>query len=663
MSLPENLIPRLIELLENIPGESGRAFVLAVQSTSDQVKEQANRIKLLEKAMADGMRTEEGGKRGLQYAQARHLIPEKWSGSTPERTFADLMDEIKAYFSALDEDAPDLIDEAANQEKEFLEKDIDTEMYPNGRLIGRELARVLRKVVYGPARTMVVNTGLNEGLAAWHKLTRACNPRSAADGVVSVSRITHPKPVKDARELKLAMEVWQKDLREHETKFESLPETVKISGLKALLPYSLFERIKGETYKTSRDLIHFIDRYLGDKQTTDIAAEQAQRQKTHTAKDLEQLCGSLAQNQENEEIGDRKIEEMLQSAVLAVLGKGGGKGWRGAEGGGKGGKGERKGGKENMGGAQQTERLARRECWTCGSWWHLARDCPKGKGKGGKAGGKGGWYGKGGRELANVEHCDDEIHWPAHYFPEEDEAEAMSYLGKGCGEIIDEDKTKEQGDTEDEGPWMMITREKKDKASMRVNRRAVCQRKIDDNEPMKIHIPVDVMASSQDDELCLGYLVDSGAKLSPQSGEDLMALKSNRGGWIRVGMTIDSGAADNVIPRGWLTHIPVHPCKESKAGKFWRAANGESIQCEGEKVVVFLTDEGYARKVRFLVADVNKALISAKRIAEAGNEVRIKKDQACIKQGSSQEHSKLHMANGVYALNAWIKVPNFHRQG
>ena len=52
---------------------------------------------------------------------------------------------------------------------------------------------------------------------------------------------------------------------------------------------------------------------------------------------------------------------------------------------------------------------------------------------------------------------------------------------------------------------------------------------------------------------------------------------------------IDPGACAFVMPTIWCSHVPIRELPQSKAGDFYRAANGNKIYHEGEKVISMMT--------------------------------------------------------------------------
>ena len=84
---------------------------------------------------------------------------------------------------------------------------------------------------------------------------------------------------------------------------------------------------------------------------------------------------------------------------------------------------------------------------------------------------------------------------------------------------------------------------------------------------------------------------------------------------------IDSGACASVMPTSWCSHVPLRETPQSQAGEYYRAANGQKIYHEGEKLVSVMTQEGSLRDMRFTVCDVATALGSVSQMCRTGHRV------------------------------------------
>ena len=61
-------------------------------------------------------------------------------------------------------------------------------------------------------------------------------------------------------------------------------------------------------------------------------------------------------------------------------------------------------------------------------------------------------------------------------------------------------------------------------------------------------------------------------------------------------MVVDSGPAENVIPRSMFPKIGIKQKERSKNGKGFRGPGGENIKNYGQQVMSVKTFEGFVRK-------------------------------------------------------------------
>ena len=86
-------------------------------------------------------------------------------------------------------------------------------------------------------------------------------------------------------------------------------------------------------------------------------------------------------------------------------------------------------------------------------------------------------------------------------------------------------------------------------------------------------------------------------------------------------VVVDSGASASVMPEDWCQHVPTTPTRESEQGEYFRAANGNTIYNQGQKVVTMMTQEGAHRDMKFTICGVSKALASVSQMCRAGNKI------------------------------------------
>ena len=121
---------------------------------------------------------------------------------------------------------------------------------------------------------------------------------------------------------------------------------------------------------------------------------------------------------------------------------------------------------------------------------------------------------------------------------------------------------------------------------------------------------------------------------------------------------MDSGATETVLGEEMLTSVDVVPGSASKRGVMYEIANGTRIPNLGEKKFTGTTDEGMERKIAAQVADVNKALMSVKKLVASGNRVVFDLD-SYIEDRATGERTWLQEDGGMYMLKMWVKTGGF----
>ena len=96
----------------------------------------------------------------------------------------------------------------------------------------------------------------------------------------------------------------------------------------------------------------------------------------------------------------------------------------------------------------------------------------------------------------------------------------------------------------------------------------------------------------------------------------------------------------------------------SKNGAEYEVANGIRIPNLGEKKFVGVTDEGVSRKMVAQVCDVNKGLLSVRRMVQAGNTVVFTKKGSYIEDDHTRERMHMEEKNGMYMLKLWTRSEN-----
>ena len=142
---------------------------------------------------------------------------------------------------------------------------------------------------------------------------------------------------------------------------------------------------------------------------------------------------------------------------------------------------------------------------------------------------------------------------------------------------------------------------------------------------------------------------------------------------LRRGITVDSGASANVMPRRMTRKQKTRPSPGSRRGAHYLAANNGRIANEGECDFKFSTNEGHETNLTFQIAEVNKALGSVSYLVDNGYRVTFGKDEATGHDISMMFHkatgvtSRFRRERNIWILDAPVDEEanaddSFHRQ-
>ena len=103
-----------------------------------------------------------------------------------------------------------------------------------------------------------------------------------------------------------------------------------------------------------------------------------------------------------------------------------------------------------------------------------------------------------------------------------------------------------------------------------------------------------------------------------------------KNGWEEIFMAVDSGASETVVGEEMLEGVPTKEGEASRRGVQYEVMNGIRIPNLGEKKFKGYTSEGIVRNLTAQVCEVNKALLSVKKVVQAGNKVVFDSDGSFI---------------------------------
>ena len=150
--------------------------------------------------------------------------------------------------------------------------------------------------------------------------------------------------------------------------------------------------------------------------------------------------------------------------------------------------------------------------------------------------------------------------------------------------------------------------------------------------------------------------VQAHNRFEPMSKKKEEAIPVNAlvGQWEPIILTMDSGAGNNVAPRNAFPWIALEPNDDSRAGKYYLAANGKRVYVLGEKVVTLRMPDGRIKKMRFQIADVTRVLVSIGKVTQAGNDVTMSAKGGKVVDKLGNEYN-MELENGVYVMKCELE--------
>ena len=145
---------------------------------------------------------------------------------------------------------------------------------------------------------------------------------------------------------------------------------------------------------------------------------------------------------------------------------------------------------------------------------------------------------------------------------------------------------------------------------------------------------------------------------------------------LKKGITMDSGAGNNVMPRRMvIKKSEIRESEGSRRGVHYVAANDGRIPNEGKYDVNFSTEEGQEQCLTFQIAEVNKALCAVSNLVDNGFRVVFDKNMKTNQDTSQLLHketgvtTRYRRTRNVWVLDAFVdgdnsnKDQSFHRRG
>ena len=127
--------------------------------------------------------------------------------------------------------------------------------------------------------------------------------------------------------------------------------------------------------------------------------------------------------------------------------------------------------------------------------------------------------------------------------------------------------------------------------------------------------------------------------------------------WEEIDMAVDSGATETVVNEEMIESIETKAGPASKRGVLYEVANGVRIPNLGEKKFVAVSEGGTARNITAQVCDVNKALLSVRKVMKAGNRVVFDEEGSYIEDKETSEKIWLREEQGMFMVKMWVRKP------
>lgn len=129
--------------------------------------------------------------------------------------------------------------------------------------------------------------------------------------------------------------------------------------------------------------------------------------------------------------------------------------------------------------------------------------------------------------------------------------------------------------------------------------------------------------------------------------------------WECIDLAVDSGASETVIVEDLLQNVPIKEGDASRRGVQYEVANGVRIPNLGEKRFRGFTEEGTARSITSQVCEVNKGLLSVRRVVDVGHRVVFDADGSFIEDKITGERMWMKDEGGMYMLRMWVRGEGF----
>ena len=564
----------------------------------------------------------------------------------------------------------------------------------------------------GDGIEIVKNTVDENGIEAWRKICKRFAPNNPTRALQLMLEVIQPTRPKANEEVERCIDKWETTLRRLQKEYkEVLSEKMKVAVALDFCPPELRENllrnaevingyqelkdkitsyvsIQQSRLKPNPDDINSWDEYYNEEMNDEIDMLGKGGSRCHRCGGGGHIAAQCASQRMTCNRCGGNGHMSYQCATPKGQGKGWEKGGDKGKGGGKLGVGGKVGGGKVGGGKGKEGKKGghisefQGFCNHCGQWGHKAMFC---------LGGRGGYKG-GGKGVAEVEEYNPEseidtnqlvsVEWSLggdmNYLEMDPVSVSTSSSESIAGQpsIIDDTIAKIQ-------VWKEARTQKKRKSMdnpMKVNidgfqkshskhghihhkfvvpsRFSVLNMDYDtDNESHHVTEHDNSNGSMDEEETIEEESIDGGFIAAVDQNEPGRKFKSS--------LTIDSGAAEHVIPTQFVPPGMVQPSEAQRTGVTYRAANGAKLANRGQRKVTILTKENLKPSMTFQITDVKKALASVARICDSGNRVVLEAGGGYIENVHNGDRIGITRENNTYALACEMLMvgEGFQRQG